>query len=174
MKIIVCPLSQVRRMVEAHAPERVVSLLDPDFEFPELGSAYLSRHLRLHFHDIHESADGQILPGRDHVEQLLSFLQGWECARPLLIHCRAGISRSTAAAFVAACVHSPRLDERTIALGLRRASPLARPNHVLVRLADLALGRNGRMSRAIEETGRGLEWHGADENVPFEIGIIPR
>jgi len=47
-------------------PERVVSELDPDFEFPELGSAFRGRHLRLRFHDIHVATDGQTLPTHDH------------------------------------------------------------------------------------------------------------
>ena len=174
MKIIVCPLSKVGQMVAAHAPERVVSLLDPDFDFPELGSAYRDRHLRLHFHDVHECAPGQISPAPQHVDQLLVFLERWQRTSPLLIHCRAGIGRSTAAAFIAACVHNPSVDERAIALKLRRASSLARPNQVLIELADAATGRNGRMIRAIEETGRNLQWHRVDENFPFEIpGTFP-
>lgn len=174
MKIIVCPLSKVEEMVAAHTPERVVSLLDPDFDFPKLGSAYRDRHLRLHLHDVHESAPGLVAPTSKHVDQLLDFLGRWQRCLPLLIHCRAGISRSSAAAFIAACVHSPNVDERTIALEMRRASPLARPNRVLIELADAAMGRSGRMARAIEETGRDLPWHGVDENLPFEIpGTFP-
>jgi predicted protein tyrosine phosphatase len=174
MKIIVCPLSQVRQMVAAHAPERVVSLLDPDFDFPKLGSAYRGRHLCLHLHDVHECAPGEAAPTPRHVDQLLVFVERWQRSWPLLIHCRAGIGRSTAAAFIAACMHNPHVDERTIAHELRRASPLARPNQVLVDLADAAMSRNGRMTRAIEETGRNLGWHGVDENVPFEMpGAFP-
>ena len=156
-------------MVATHTPECVVSLLDPDFSFPELGPAYQDRHLRLHLHDVHEHAPGQVAPAPRHVRELLSFLGRWQRTGPLLVHCRAGIGRSTATAFIAACLHNPDVDERTIAFELRRASPLARPNQVLVGLADAAMGRSGRMARAIEETGRNLRWHGVDENDPFEI-----
>ena len=156
-------------MVAAHTPERVVSLLDPDFTFPALGPAYQDRHLRLHLHDVHEHAPGQVAPAPAHVSELLSFLGRWQRAAPLLIHCRAGIGRSTATAFIAACLHNPDVDELTIALELRRVSPLARPNQVLVALADAAMGRNGRMTAAIEETGRYLGWHDEDENDPFEM-----
>lgn len=169
MKIVVCPLSKVEQMVAAHVPERVVSLLDPDFDFPQLGPALQDRHLRLHLHDVHECAPGQIVPSPAHIDQLLAFIGKWQRSSPLLIHCRAGIGRSTAAAFIAACVHKPKLDERTIAIDLRHVSPLARPNQILIELADAAMGRNGRMVRAIEETGRNLQWHGVDENLPFEI-----
>ena len=169
MKIVVCPLSRVQQMVAAHIPEKVVSLLDPDFEFPDLGSAYLSRHLRLSLYDVHDSAQGQVVPSAGHVDQLLWFLKMWQRSAPILIHCRAGIGRSTAAAFIAACLHHPSRNEQEIALNLRRVSPLARPNEILVKLADSAMGRNGRMARAIEETGRDLAWHHVNENVPFEL-----
>jgi predicted protein tyrosine phosphatase len=169
MKIVVCPLSKVTQMVVTHAPERVVSLLDPGFDFPNLGSVYRGRHLRLRLHDVHVPAVGEVAPAREHVEQLLAFVRAWPRWQPLLIHCRAGIGRSTAAAFIAACVHNPHVDERTIALELRRASPVARPNRVLIDLADIALSRGGRMSRAVDDTGRNLEWPCVDENVPFEM-----
>jgi predicted protein tyrosine phosphatase len=174
MKVVVCPLSQVKQMIVAHVPERVVSLLDPGFDFPDLGSAYRDRHLRLTLHDVHECGPGQVAPSPKHADELLDFLGKWQHSSPLLIHCRAGIGRSTAAAFIAACLHNPNVDERTIALALRSVSPLARPNQVLIELADAALGRNGRMARAMEETGRSLQWHGVDENFPFELpGTFP-
>jgi len=169
MNIIVCPLSQVARMVAAHSPERVVSLLDPGFAFPNLGPGYRERHLRLSLHDVHDDVVGEVVPSATHIEQLVSFLRLWQRSAPILIHCRAGFGRSTAAAFIAACLYQPDRDERELALSLRRASPLARPNEVLVRLADAAMNRNGRMARAIEETGRGLVWHQVDENMPFEL-----
>jgi predicted protein tyrosine phosphatase len=169
MKIVVCPLSKVHHTVAAYAPERIVSLLDPDFEFPELGPAYRNRHLRLHLHDVHNSDCGQVAPTADHVDQLLKFLRQWDRSAPVLVHCRAGIGRSTAAAFIAACLHQPSVNEIEIAHSLRRASPHARPNEVLIKLADAAMGRNGRMVRAVQETGRHLRWDHVDENVPFEM-----
>jgi predicted dithiol-disulfide oxidoreductase (DUF899 family) len=33
----------------------------------------------------------------------------------------------------------------------------------------MAMSRNGRMSEAIAETGRGLPWIEVDEGVPFEM-----
>jgi predicted protein tyrosine phosphatase len=94
----------------------------------------------------------------EHVHELLAFVGQWERSAPLLIHCRAGIGRSTATAFIAACLHNPHASEREIALALRRVSPLARPNETLIKLADAALGRRDRMYGAIVETGRDLSW----------------
>jgi predicted protein tyrosine phosphatase len=169
MKIVVCPLSQVSRLVAARAPERVVSLLDPEFAFPDLGPAYQGRHLRLSLHDIHQDDADHVAPAASHVDQLLSFLALWRRSAPLLIHCRAGIGRSTATAFIAACLHLPHRCERDMAESLRRISPLARPNERLVQLADAAMCRNGRMADAIIQTGRNLAFDHFDENLPFEL-----
>ena len=179
MKILVCPLSRVMSMVAMYTPERIVSLLDPNYAFPETGSAYSSRHLRLSFHDIHVPAEDQVVPTANHIDVLLGFLSLWSCKAPILIHCRAGIGRSPAVAFITACLHNPLADELDIAVMLRRASPLARPNEVLIQLADAAMDRKGRMSNAITETGRGLSWVEVnerlrmnDEGVPFEMPAV--
>jgi predicted protein tyrosine phosphatase len=169
MTIIVCPLSKVTEIVAMRAPERVVSVLDPDFVFPELGDAYRDRHLRLRFHDIHVPTDGQVLPSQRHARALIGFLGAWDRSAPILIHCRAGVGRSTATAFITACLHNPGVDELVIARTLRGASPLARPNETLIALADAVMNRNGRMLRAIADTGRGLPWIEVDENEPFEM-----
>ncbi len=158
MTIIVCPLSKVANLVAAWAPERIVSLLDIDSAFPETGSVHAGKHLRLRFHDAHVATPGQVLPGPEHVAELLAFVSQWDRSAPILIHCRAGIGRSTAAAFITACLHNPHVAEYEIALALRRASPLARPNETLITLADAALGRRDRMCRAISDTGRDLSW----------------
>jgi predicted protein tyrosine phosphatase len=166
-------------MVATYTPERIVSLLDPNYAFPETGPVYFSRHLQLSFGDIHISTEGQVLPTAKHIDLLLDFLSLWSRKAPILIHCRAGIGRSTAAAFITACLHNPHADELDIAVLLRRASPLARPNEILIKLADAAMGRNGRMSKAITETGRDLSWNQVnerlriyDEGIPFEMPAI--
>src|SRR5262245_10930992 len=102
MTILVCPLSQVSEAVADHAPGRVVSLLDPGSEFPDLGPQYAGRHLQLELHDITEPAEFHIMPAPQHVHQLLGFVEQWDRRAPILFHCRAGISRSPAAAFIAA------------------------------------------------------------------------
>ena len=172
MTVLVCPLSRVAELVRSRRPNRVVSLLDPDFAFPELGPQYRDRHLRLSFHDAHDSSSGEVRPSAEHIERFLSFLAGWEPGTSLLIHCRAGIGRSTAAAYIATCWRHPGASERRIAELLREVAPLARPNETLIRLADTALNRGGRMSAAISETGRGLPWIEVDEGIPFELSLL--
>lgn len=169
MTLLGCPLSQVTRLAETRAPELIVSLLDPGSTFPELGSAFHDRHLRLRFHDVHSASDGEIAPTSRHIDDLLAFVARWQRRGPILFHCRAGIGRSPAAAFIAACFLNPEISELEVAKTLRRVSLTARPNQSLVALADDVMGRRGRMSTAIEETGRGLPWPAADEGIPFEL-----
>jgi predicted protein tyrosine phosphatase len=158
-------------MLLERKPTRVVSVLDPGAAFPELGPTYVDRHLRLAFHDAHSPGLGITLPSTQHVAKLLAFLDGWDSAELLLVHCRAGIGRSTATAFVAACYRHPRASEHDVAITLRRAAPFARPNETLVELADRAMNRGGRMSAAIAETGRGLPWLDVEEGEPFNLEV---
>jgi predicted protein tyrosine phosphatase len=119
-------------------------------------------------HDIVEELPDMTPPGEHHVESLLAFARAWDRSAPLLIHCFAGISRSTAAAYTVAAALAPQRDELELAETLRRLSPSATPNIRIVTIADRLLGRNGRMVRAIESIGRGEE---AMEGVPFRLKI---
>ena len=83
------------------------------------------------------------------------------------MHCYAGISRSTAGAYITALALNPALDEVWLAQTLRRNAPSATPNSRLVALGDDILGRKGRMVDAIKAIGRGEE---AFEGTPF---ILP-
>jgi predicted protein tyrosine phosphatase len=104
------------------------------------------------------------LPAEEHVARVLDFVRRWPQETPLVIHCYAGISRSTAAAYIAACALAPERDEDAIADALRAASPSATPNPLFVAIADRMLGRDGRMVAAIARIGRGAD---AFEGTPF-------
>lgn len=169
MAIIVCPLSKVMSLASTRQPQRVVSLLDPNSSFPQL-KEYGDRHHKASVHDIPTSIDGLNAPCETSVGQVIRFVSDWDRSAPILIHCYAGISRSTATAFVTACLHNPKADEEEIAQTLRDASPTASPNMLIVEIADAELGRRGRMTRAIERIGRGYpSWEVIGEAKPFEI-----
>jgi predicted protein tyrosine phosphatase len=118
--------------------------------------------------DITEQLVGYVAPADEHITNLVSFVRNWNRTKPLVIHCYAGISRSTAGAFVAACALNPQRDELSIAQALRQASATAAPNLRIVSLADRMLDRAGRMTMAIEKIGRGVT---AIEAEPFRLDL---
>jgi predicted protein tyrosine phosphatase len=164
--IHVCPLSAVADIVANHNASHLLTCLQDAVLVETPRSIVADKHLRLHIHDIAEPMLGCIEPGEEHVAQLLKFALDWGGHGPMVVHCWAGISRSTAAAYSALCAINPDVPEDFIARRLREASPTAYPNRLIIRLADHALGRRGRMVRAIESIGRGVI---ANEAVPFSM-----
>jgi predicted protein tyrosine phosphatase len=165
-RLHVCSLDRIAEMVEASGARSLVSLLNLGTPVTRPAPITPERHLFIGLSDIVEPTPGHALPGAAHVEALLKFVRGWDRAEPLLIHCYAGVSRSTAAAFITACALAPQRSERAIAQALRAASPTATPNARLVVAADALLGRAGRMSAAIAAIGRGAE---CATGAPFEL-----
>ena len=164
--IIIGPLSKVQPLIDEHGVRHVVTLLAPDTRHDAPTGIAADRHLKLYFHDIVQAMDGHVTPSAADAERLIAFLDSWDRKDPMLIHCWAGISRSTAAAYTALCMFRPAADEEALAQELRAASPSATPNRLIVSLADEVLGRQGRMVRAIDGIGRGAD---AFEGTPFVL-----
>ncbi len=155
MTIIVCPLDEAAQACVTHGAGHVISLLAPPAETPEFtGPAF---RLRLRFNDIVTPTEGLIEPNANHIAQLLAFLEGWDRSSPLLIHCWAGVSRSTAAGYVAATLRDGPGSEIALAARLRERAPFATPNSLIIALADQALDRRGAMTAAIAAIGRGAD-----------------
>jgi len=166
--IHVCSLSRLYRTVEDTGAHHIVTLLKDVNLVHRPNTIAPANHLILGMDDITEPLNGYVAPADEHVIRLIAFVQRWNRARPLVIHCYAGISRSTAGAFVAACALNPQRDESSIARALRQASATAIPNIRIVSLADRVLGRNGRMTSAVEMIGRGTP---AMEAEPFRLDL---
>jgi predicted protein tyrosine phosphatase len=145
----------------------LLTLLSPDTPPTDWSALACERHVRLAFHDIVEPMPDLTAPDRDMMQAVLDFGRHTKPQRALLIHCWAGISRSSAAAFAIACDRNPGF-ERDIASELRRRAPFVTPNRLMVRLADDLLARQGRMVEAIDKIGRGAE---AREGAPYELPL---
>jgi len=166
--IHVCPLSRLHRTVEDTGAQHVVTLLKDVDLVRRPDTIAPANHLILGMDDITKPLAGYIAPEDEHVTKLIAFVRRWNRARPLVIHCYAGISRSTAGAFVAACALNPQRDENSIALALRQASATATPNMRIVSLADRVLGRKGCMVSAVDMIGPGEP---ATEAEPFCLNL---
>jgi predicted protein tyrosine phosphatase len=165
--IIVCPLNVAPALVLSSKASHAISLLSPESAFPAFKTLPAERHLKLTLHDIAELSPGMTAPGLTDAQKLIAFIESWDTVQPMLIHCWAGISRSTASAFTAMCMLRKE-PEDDLAWELRKASPSATPNPLLIYHVDALLGRNGRMIAAVKAIGRGEE---AFEGKPFRLTV---
>ena len=166
--IHVCSLAALPETVKATGASHVLTVMANVNQVQRPESVLPANHLKVQMDDITEQMDGFLAPNDAHIEQVLDFVRGWDRQAPLVVHCYAGISRSTASAFAAACMLNPKRDERLIARQIRAASPVASPNRLIVTLADKALGREGRMLRALDEMGPGSMMV---EGRPFRVDL---
>ena len=151
--IHVCSLAALPETVKRTGASHVLTVMANVDQVQRPASVLAANHLRVAMDDIVEPMDGFVAPSETHIAQVLDFVRGWDRNAPLVIHCYAGVSRSTASAFAAACALNPHRDEMEIARKIRAASPIASPNRLIVSLADRALGREGRMLRALDDIG---------------------
>ncbi len=164
----VCSLSKLSRTVSETGAKSLVTLINAEMAVPTPEGIPSDRHLFLAFNDIVDPVAGLVPPGQEHVEDFITFIRAWDRKDPMVIHCWAGISRSTAGAYVAACALNPAADEYRLAALLRENSPSATPNARIVSMGDKLLGREGRMIDAIRGIGRGAD---AYEGTPFVMPI---
>jgi predicted protein tyrosine phosphatase len=148
-ELIICGLDEL----DGHQRRRVthiLSILDPEWPDPTAFEAF-DPHFRatLRFHDAIEPAPDVLLPQRGDVEAILTFGRDAAEAGGLLIHCHAGISRSTAATLMILAQAHPHEAEDELADRLLQTRPQAWPNSRMITFADELLDRHGRLSAAI-------------------------
>jgi predicted protein tyrosine phosphatase len=166
--IHVCSLAALPATVRRVGASHILTVMANVDQVQRPASVLPANHLKVQMDDIVERVDGFVAPSQTHIEQVLSFVRRWDRSAPLVIHCYAGISRSTASAFAAVCALNPQRDEFVIARKIREASPIASPNRLIVSLADGLLGRGGRMLRALDQMGPGSM---NIEGRPFQIDL---
>ncbi len=155
-QIHICSLKMVEPLADEIKPSHVLSLLGGITPFPQTPKGIDPRnHLKLTLADIAEPQEGMIHPGEDHVRRVIEFAERWAneggTKQPIVVHCFAGISRSTASALTIACMLRPKTAETAFTAALRSASGSAQPNALMIAHADRLLGRNGRLVAAVEE-----------------------
>ena len=126
--IHVCSLARLHDTVRDTGARHIVTLIKDVSLVHRPATILAENHLLLDMDDITDHIEGYVAPAEEHVGDLLRFVRKWDRAAPLVVHCYAGISRSTAGAFVTACALNPNRDEAKIARAIRDASPTASPN----------------------------------------------
>jgi predicted protein tyrosine phosphatase len=146
-QVTICGIDELGFHWEAGVTH-VLSILDPGWPEPEaLGAFDAHRRLELRFHDVIEAGPDCVAPERLDVEQLLSFGRDLTEARGkhLLVHCHAGVSRSTAAATLILAQARPDRPAEEVLQAVVRQRAHAWPNLRILELGDALLGRRGEI-----------------------------
>ena len=128
----------------------VLSILDPDHPVPEAFGAF-GEHvkLELRFHDIVDPRPGEILPSPEHVDAILAFGRTLHPdGASLLVHCHAGISRSTASMVLILALAMPEQPAQAILERVHSIREKAWPNLRMIEMGDALLGRRGTLVQA--------------------------
>lgn len=129
-----------------------ISLLGPKEHCLKKGTT----HLRVDFDDVEkDSGGGWVVPTREHVDAILAHTKDLTDTDDLLVHCMAGISRSTAAAIGICCQHgmSPAdalAHVRAIREPTLKKGYMVLPNRLIIRHFDDALGLNGELAKVVD------------------------
>jgi len=168
MAIHVCSLARLPSIVADSGARHLITVMGNVDKVQRPPSIAPDNHLVISMDDIAFPVDGFVAPNDDHIARMIAFGRDWDRARPLVVHCWAGISRSTASAFALACALNPSREEIDIAARMRARSASACPNRLIVAIADRLLARQGRMIAAIDAMGPGND---ATEGQPFVVGL---
>lgn len=151
-RITVCGLADLQNHTDIQFGY-IISILDPDSPAPEVLKNFNSSQIcALRFHDIVEETPGLVAPARNHIHKILETGRALSMAseKRLLIHCFAGLCRSTAAALLLIAQSDPSMPADLAFQRLLRVCPQAWPNPLMVRLGDEIMSLDGRLVHALE------------------------
>ncbi|MCP3143079.1 tyrosine phosphatase family protein [Pyxidicoccus xibeiensis] len=151
--IEILPRGQAVKRLMSRTPGKevgcLVSIGDPGQRHP-VGFLRAEHRLRLLFHDVTEDSESYSAPTAEDVARIIQFARGHlGTTRKVLVHCEAGISRSTASATILYAVWLGPGREAEAVERVFQAVPEARPNATLIRLADAQLERGGALIDAV-------------------------
>ncbi len=153
MLIQITDLTEARR-IHAQGFAGIISIADPWAETLVPAQDSAADHLELRFVDLDQPLEGvvryqdMVMPSAAMVAQALDFAARHAQA-PLLIHCHAGVSRSTA---IGLAIYAARLGpgaEEQALDALLAIVPDAVPNLAVVAIVDNLLQRNGALLSTI-------------------------
>ena len=158
--IYITSWSDLYPVAERVGASHVISLLGVEGTAARPDGVLPENHLSLAVDDIAMDIAGYAAPGRRHVEELIAFARDWQRQGPIICHCYAGISRSSAAAMILLALYNPGR-EREAAVRLRAAGEHIQPNRLIIRHADDLLGLDGALIDAVQAIGPGDFSNGA-------------
>ena len=156
--LTICSIDELLGHCDAGA-SHVLSILDPEWPVPEaFGSFGEHVKLELRFHDIVDDVAGMIPPNEGHVRQLLDFGRSLLAEPPpnahLIVHCHAGVSRSSASMALILAEARPDVPAERIMAEILRIRPQAWPNLRMIEFGDRLLRRDRALIKAAHELYR--------------------
>jgi predicted protein tyrosine phosphatase len=155
--LTICGVSELDD-IDLSSFTHVISIWDPVWETRAGHQDQFIRRLattaRVHFayfDDIPAPMDQRFAASLDQVQHMLDFARTIESPSRVLIHCWAGISRSTAVAYAVLCQHTGPGHETACLDHIRKIRPQAIPNSLIITLAEASLGRSTAMFDAYEK-----------------------
>jgi len=150
--ITVYGIEELAGHIETRA-SHVLSILDPMTPQPEAFGRYGEHErLELRFDDVVDETPDLRAPTKDDIAALLAFGRDLMAEPPrgahLLVHCHAGISRSTAAMSLILAQALPQLPASSILAQVHEIREKAWPNLRMMELGDAILQRGGTLIAA--------------------------
>ena len=152
----VCSLHAVREL-DVSTYDGIITIEDTTIREPFRVQTDEPKQLILQFEDINKPMDDYIIPQMCHIKRALEFADKIEDGS-LLIHCHAGISRSSAIALaVIAKRLGPGKEEEAVNT-LEHINPNCRPNKFIVEMTDELLERDGKLYKEVDEKMSFTKW----------------
>ena len=152
VRLLICGIDELDEYCTADI-SHIVSILDPGCAEPDIFRSFAPHErLDLRFHDIIDEHAGMVAPNGEDIERLLKFGRSMLDSRStgrLLVHCHAGLSRSTAAAVLLLAQAQPDRGPEAAVNEMLQLRPRAWPNLRMIELGDESLGCEGKLIRAV-------------------------
>ena len=154
--IHICSLHQVR-VIDVSTYDGIITIEDTTIKEPFRVQGDEPKQLILRFDDINEPIDDYVVPQMIHIKKALDFAHEIEDGS-LLVHCRAGISRSSAIALAVIAKRLGSGKEEEAVNTLEHINPNCRPNKSIVEMTDELLERDGKLYKEVDEKLSFTKW----------------
>lgn len=152
-RMIICRADQVVKKTRELQPAAVLSIEHPGAQQGEHGAVPRltdgTPQKILSFWDSEHGA--QAGPDIEQVEAGMLFIFENLKKGDVIVHCHAGVSRSTGVALGVLSMMYPREEEKKLVEMLLDIRPTAGPNIIVVEHADVLTGRGGKLLAAVKE-----------------------
>lgn len=145
-------LPEARRLLKEKWPDWAVTLLGPEKSWHRDHDTLWStgdNHVRIVVDDITSEWSGWEACRHKHIHELLTWALNIQPGDNVLIHCRAGVSRSTAASI--AVLVSRGATPRDAIDYVQKIRPVLDPNELILKRADEVLGLRGELIEAYNQ-----------------------